>query len=323
MTSIEGIMDNNRETADNIGEQDTNQQLILKRNVEKIFIESGPLVIESRDVTGDVLIWSNATHGIWDTDKWDNDVTDLDAYSIVRVTNPNNIWREHFRNTQFKDTTYTTATWDTTNFIISFIPGQIVQTLDIFKNSQTITRAKVMATESSGSDIDYFLSIDGGLTWVQVENNVETDLNPNQIRIKIDTARYPAGRQDIVLSAAGAPSGSAYESYNNSNLIGATVSHPYILGGIVYDTDGSTPLGDVYLRAYNETTRTYSCTVKPTHSTKGKFLLDSRSFGIWAHGDYVRFTIVGGTGTGGQLLRFKAVARSTSTITNLKVQYWT
>ena len=47
MTSIEGIMDNQRETADNIGEQDTNQQLIIKRNIEKIFIESGPLLLLS------------------------------------------------------------------------------------------------------------------------------------------------------------------------------------------------------------------------------------------------------------------------------------
>ena len=323
MTSIEGIMDNQRETADNIGEQDTNQQLIIKRNIEKIFIESGPLVIESRDVTGDVLIWSNATHGIWDTDKWDNDVTDLTAYSVVRVLNPNNIWREHFRNTQFKDTTYTSATWDTTNFRIDLTDGQLVQTKSIFLNSESVTKVKVMATESSTSNLDWYISINGGKSWFQVENNVETQVSNNEVRTKIDKASYGGGRIDINLTVAGTVTGSAYESYPNAGIAPTNAPiHPYILGGTIFDTDGSTGLANVYLRAYNETTRRYSCTVKPTSST-GRWLFDCRGFGDWNNGDYIKFTVIGGSGTDDQDLRVKALSHGTSRVTNLKVQYWT
>lgn len=320
--ALDGLFENQREIGDNIGEQDSNQQLILKRNVEKLFIESGPLIIESRDVTGDVLIWSNATHGIWDTDKWDNDTTDLTAYSVARVVNPNNIWREHFRNNQFKDNTNTTATWNISTFKIVFTSGQVAQTLDIFKNSVSIKKVKVMSTEGSGSDLDYYMSINGGDSFFQVNNNEETLVANNEVTTIIDLVNYPSGRRGVNIVVAGTPSGSVFTNYDNKGLMRAGVIHPYLIDGVVYDTDGSTPLADVYLVVQNETTGARACTVKATGST-GRWIFDCRSLGQWNNGDLLRISVVGGTGTDDKELRFKAISRGTSSITNLKVQYWT
>ena len=316
---LDYIMDNERETRDNIGEQDTNRQLILKRNIEKFFLEDGALIIETRTI-GNAGVLGHPINAKLGTMILG--VGTMGSWIVARVVNPNKIWREHFRDTEFKDTTNTTADWDTTNFYCDFTANEIMQTSVVFGNNESITKGKVMANESSGSDIDYFLSIDGGLSWTQVENNTETILAPNEIRVKIDTTNHPAGRQDIVLSAAGTVSGSAYESYTNTGLISITAPiHPYIVGGIVYDTDGSSPKSGVWLRAYNESTKTFSCTTKDTGST-GKFLFDCRGFGAWNNGDYIRFTIIGGSGSAGQELKLKAIARKGSRITDLKVQYW-
>ena len=52
------------------------------------------------------------------------------------------------RETEFRDTTNTTASWDTTNFRIEFSPNTQLQTDSIFYNSQEISAVKLTITVS-------------------------------------------------------------------------------------------------------------------------------------------------------------------------------
>lgn len=114
--TITEITSTNQETKDALDDPDTTQDLTFKKQTEKIKVEEGATIIKSRDTTSD-KIWGIF---VWGTDTWD-DGTHNQSQITKRIVNPNDIHNEHFADTTFKDTTNTTANWDTTNLRCSIL----------------------------------------------------------------------------------------------------------------------------------------------------------------------------------------------------------
>ncbi len=103
----------------------------------------------------------------------------------IRVVNPLNTFRDHFRDEDFKDTDApNTADWNTTTFRLAMNTAtdqsrqytSIANFKTIFLNSQTVIRATVNSTETKyteGDLIKYWLSADGGTSWEEFTKGVE------------------------------------------------------------------------------------------------------------------------------------------------------
>ena len=111
---IQSMLDSGQNTKDNINPRDTTKDLILKRNEEEIFIEENTTIIQTRDTSSDTL-WGT---GIWGTSLWDG--TYNNSFVDQRIINPNNVFREHFRDSDFINLSDTTANIDAVNFKITF-----------------------------------------------------------------------------------------------------------------------------------------------------------------------------------------------------------
>ena len=118
--------------------------------------------------------------------------------TIIRVVNPNNVFNEHFRSTDFKDSVQpNTADWDTTNFRISMSSSTnrnrayntVATSKSIFLNSQTVLKAIVNSDETifDNDVIKYFLSADGGNNWEEFIKNTERAFtnSGNDLRFRV------------------------------------------------------------------------------------------------------------------------------------------
>jgi len=165
---------NIQQVRDEIGtEPDTN--LIVKVKQEKVKVTEGPTQILTKDVSDD-YIWGRDN---WGEAYWDDSYTN--SFSVQGVTNPKNRFIDRFVNTDFKDTTYTTADWNVSTNVCDFTASEVLQTTSIFLNNQNILSATPKCTEESGT-LSYRLSRDGGDTWVTASNNTkctfkQTDLD--------------------------------------------------------------------------------------------------------------------------------------------------
>ena len=56
---------------------------------------------------------------------------------------------------------------------------------------------QLSASDGSPISAEIYISVDAGLTWIQVENEVETTVAANFIRKKIDTINFPGGMSDL------------------------------------------------------------------------------------------------------------------------------
>ena len=158
------------------------------RKQETIYIELNPTIASLRDIRNTWVVGS-ATNGI--VGAWTGTIggkqlvigKDNRDITIVRVVNPNNTFREHFRDTTFKDSP-TTSNWDTTNFRIAMHTSNNHSTAyntvttfkSIFLNLQTISSVTLNCTETKwnpNDKIGYFLSADGGSNWEEVTKGVE------------------------------------------------------------------------------------------------------------------------------------------------------
>lgn len=157
--------------------------------------EEGATILYTENIAGGRLIWGSNDFGKWGVFRWSRGTTnqsfilghptagvlgtsELGSQSsspvVVRVVNPNNTFIERFRDITFKDTLETTATWNTTTFKTTFTSGQILQTEEIFLNSQTIYSAKPIIDVDNGV-IKIELSADGGSNWQEFTNNIEAN----------------------------------------------------------------------------------------------------------------------------------------------------
>jgi len=121
--SVQDLAASNQDVKDNLNPRDTTKNVIFKVNTENINIEENSTRILSRThpSTGDVsFILGNSTHGKLGTGLTPQPKLGQNNYPsdvVIRVINPNNTFREHFRDTTFLDSG--DMKWDTTNFRLS------------------------------------------------------------------------------------------------------------------------------------------------------------------------------------------------------------
>ena len=130
---------------------------------------------------------------------------------IIRVVNPNNTFREHFRDTDFQDLDDdNTADWNTTIFRIAMTTasshGTVYNTIATFKtiflNVQTIIRATVNSTETKWNPSDkitYLLSADGGGSWEEFKLGIERVFTNTGIELKVKIQFFGNGAKDTYI----------------------------------------------------------------------------------------------------------------------------
>lgn len=123
MTLTDSII-NQQNTADNLGERDTKLH-VFKRVKEKFRIEEGATKVTSNTEAHTWIAGSatNSVVGTW-TGTYDGSQltvgSGMGADVLQAVANKNNIHKERFYNTQFKDTVNTDANWDIVNNRLSY-----------------------------------------------------------------------------------------------------------------------------------------------------------------------------------------------------------
>ena len=113
--------------------------------------------------------------------------------SVLAVVNPNNIYRERFKDASFEDTGVTTADWADTPGTLVMTAGEVAKSSSIAYNNGTITRATLNGTFIVGNPallITIQLSADGGSHFENVTYGVEhTFLYPgNDLRFRLVSA---------------------------------------------------------------------------------------------------------------------------------------
>ncbi len=150
-----------RETRDNLGSQDENKNLILLGPYkETLGVEMGPTQLVVRDV-GTAFILGHSGNGILGTSALG--IGTMTAFVVNRVVNPANIFHEHFRFSNFNDTTNTTGTFSTTYYNVNVDEDEIYQTLDIFKDLKSIQFVTIFV-DLTGSKSTITVDDEGGQT---------------------------------------------------------------------------------------------------------------------------------------------------------------
>lgn len=124
-------------TRDQLGRPDSINPVGVWDFKEQIGIEEGPTAVFTRNI-GTAFILGHPDNGVIGTDllgagTYGSNVVDT-------VVNSNNAFHEHFRDSDYNDSTNSTASWDTTNYRWEFIPNDVGQTKSIFLNRQSVTK---------------------------------------------------------------------------------------------------------------------------------------------------------------------------------------
>ena len=145
---------------------------------EELHLEEQATLIKTRELSGDNAIYGNANFGIYGTNMYGSQ-EGRSSYTTMRVLNPSNIFRERFRDTTFKDSDNTTATWDTDDYNITFTNGEIVQSYHIARNYTSYSTATITLQGTDITNLTLYLSADGGTNWEEVTNNIEHNFSDN------------------------------------------------------------------------------------------------------------------------------------------------
>jgi len=193
----------NQNTSDNLNPADSVIPDMEKSDEVLRTVEKSTLIYE--ETIGHSWIVGSATNSIVGTWTGTQDGEQLvvggagRVLTLSKITNPNNVFRETFKATTFKDSNLpNTASWDTTNYKLamhssgnhSTAYNTIANFGSIFLNSQTVYSVRITATETrySPSDlIKYFVSADGGNNWQEITINVSTSLTitGNDLRLRV------------------------------------------------------------------------------------------------------------------------------------------
>jgi hypothetical protein len=149
----------------------------------------------------DGMIWGSTTFGIWGSAEWgpiqESFILGNSGAGILgtsklgtsdiewiywSVTNPNNIFRERFRDTTFEDSDNTTADWDTVNYKIDFDSGEVVQSNVIAKNNVSYSQGKIIIQGTDTDNLTLYLSADGAGSWEEVTNNVVHNFSSSSVQ---------------------------------------------------------------------------------------------------------------------------------------------
>jgi hypothetical protein len=107
---ISSITEGNKTALDSRTNVDLNGEAFgtFKFKTETITPKIQAIIIYTRSVAGDILIWDNPEYGIWDTSLWGGDLTSEQV--ISRIVPPEDTFEEPFLSTIFINTSETTAT---------------------------------------------------------------------------------------------------------------------------------------------------------------------------------------------------------------------
>jgi len=180
-----------QDTKDNIGASDTTRNILFLRNKETVFLEENSTIIKTNTI-GHSFVLGHSVNGVLGSPALGVDGIQVAlgdqnrTLTLVRVVNPDNKFREHFRDVTFKDTDETnTADWNITLFRLAMTTatdqGTIYNTIatskTVFTNDDEIViTATVSADETkafANDQILYFLSADGGVTYEAVTIGIE------------------------------------------------------------------------------------------------------------------------------------------------------
>lgn len=167
---------------------DDTKQILTKRVEEKIFLEENSTRVWKKTL-GESWIVGSSINGIVGTNTGTQSGNQQVVGGSGRVTtissvvNPNNIYREHFRDTTFKGYPRT-ANWDVTNFRLAMHTSSnhakayntIMESASIALNDGTVSKATFTAVEkkwNSNDQIKYYLSANGGNNWEEISLGVE------------------------------------------------------------------------------------------------------------------------------------------------------
>ena len=144
---------------DNIGIGDENQeQVLIPPFRENVYLEEGPTATKVRDIN-DAFVLGVATNAILGTTLYGEN--NIGSQIVTRVVNPANIFHEHYRFNHFDDSTNSTATFNTTNFLVNFAEGEVHLTLSFFLNVQSISNVIINVTLIGGKQ-DFIVDDQGG-----------------------------------------------------------------------------------------------------------------------------------------------------------------
>ena len=196
-----------QQVADNIGDPDEVNQVLLFDQVEGVGLEAGALKIETQDFSEaalwDVVRWDDSPRAEWDlmgdgfilaSDIFGtlgvNTLGDVTTEETLRiVVNPQNRHIERFLDNEFEDST-TTATWGTSGSLsFSTAPEEAIST-PIHYNNENILKAIVSVEGTDVDNLTYYISSDDGNNWEDVDiNTVHTFINIGQsLKYKLTNA---------------------------------------------------------------------------------------------------------------------------------------
>lgn len=195
---------------------DDTKDIETNRVNEKILFEENSTVFR-RDTFGNSWIVGSSTNGLVGTNTGTQgggqQVVGSSARVVTKlaVVNPNNTYREHFRDTNFKDTgAKNTADWNTTLFRIAMstssnhatVYNTIAHSHSIALNDGTITSVKLTAIERRWNPLDvikYFLTADGGSTWEEVTNGTSYSFIHTGVDLKFRIIFLGNGAKDTYI----------------------------------------------------------------------------------------------------------------------------
>ena len=171
--------------------------ITVKRFREEVVIESNTLFITHSHI-GNSLILGNVTNGVLGIKLADNgSQVVLGAASasttVAIVASPNKVYREHFTDTNFRDTgSATTADWAATAEELAFTSGEIAQSREVAYNDGVVQAATLSVTVKTGSssDLTLQLSANGGSDWetVTLDNEHTFVKTGSDLRFKFTAA---------------------------------------------------------------------------------------------------------------------------------------
>jgi hypothetical protein len=121
--------------------------------------------------SSNIFILSSRFYGILGTNKL-GDSTGV-SFSTIALNQGNNIYKEYFRDTTFKDAGNTTADWDTANKWIAFDANEVMQTSSLVTSNGNLGTATLTLDETlitNPTRLTYYASANGGSTWLTITN---------------------------------------------------------------------------------------------------------------------------------------------------------
>jgi hypothetical protein len=188
-------------------EPDSSRLIETNRVAEKIvLIELSS--IDETNTHGHSFILGSSVNGVLGSPQLGEDGSQIvlgeagRTRSTNSIVNPNNTFREFFRDAYFEDTGVTTADWSDTIGQLDFTTGEIAQSSSIVKGAGTIAQATFTLTVSSGSvtDLTVQLAADGSTFETVTLDTLHTfSTTGTDLRFKI-TAAGTVTVTDITIS---------------------------------------------------------------------------------------------------------------------------